>query len=64
VSWVAENSPAGTAGVRAGDVLTRVNTTAIDAQFAEQLPPVNQSLLSLPIGKPATLVGAPWRRRL
>ena len=56
VSWVAENSPAGTAGLRAGDVLVRVNSTAIDAQFAEQLPPVNQSLLSLPIGKPATLV--------
>ncbi|HUL75611.1 MAG TPA: PDZ domain-containing protein [Vicinamibacterales bacterium] len=55
VSWVADASPALAAGVEAGDLLTKVNTTAVDAKYAEQLPPVNLALLSLPVGQPATL---------
>jgi serine protease Do len=55
VSWVADRSPAATAGVKAGDVLARVNGTAVDVQYAEQLPPVNQLLMSLPIGAAAAL---------
>ena len=46
-------SPADAAGLKSGDVLTRVNGTPIDARFAEQLPAVNQVLFGLAIGKPA-----------
>lgn len=53
VSWVEDKSPAGDAGVKAGDLLTRVNATPIDAKYAEELPKVNLALLTLPIGRPA-----------
>jgi serine protease Do len=56
VSWVAGSSPAAAAGVRAGDVLVRVNGTPVTARFAEQVPLVNQLLFGLPVGKPATFV--------
>lgn len=56
ISWVAERSPAATAGLVAGDALVRVNGTEIDARFPEQLPLVNQALLGLPMGEPASLV--------
>ena len=55
VSSVAEQSPAQTAGVKPGDLLTKVNASAIDAKYAEQLPPVNLTLLTLPIDQPSTL---------
>jgi serine protease Do len=55
VSWVASQSPAETAGVKPGDLLTKINATGIDAKYAEQLPPVNQTMLTLPIGQPAKL---------
>ncbi len=55
VSWVADQSPAASAGVKAGDLLTKVNGTVVDARFAEQLAPVNQTLLSLPIGQAVAL---------
>jgi serine protease Do len=56
VSWVADHSPADTAGIKAGDLLTKVNGMPIDAKFAEQMPLVNQTLLNLPVGQPAKLV--------
>jgi serine protease Do len=56
IAWVAEKSPAEAAGARAGDVLVKVNDTAVDVKFAEQLPPVNQVLFGLPIGKPSRLL--------
>lgn len=56
VAWVADGSPAADAGVRAGDVITRVNTTDVDVRYAEQLAPVNQVLYGLPIGTPARVV--------
>ena len=55
VSFVAGDSPADTAGIKAGDLLTKVNTAIVDAKYAEQLPPINQILLGLPIGQPAQL---------
>jgi serine protease Do len=54
VSWVASGSPAATAGLRPGDLLIKVNETRTDAQFAEQVPLVNQVLFGLRIGEPAT----------
>jgi S1-C subfamily serine protease len=53
VSWVASGSPAASAGLRAGDVLVKVNDAATNAQFAEQVPLVNQVLFGLRIGEPA-----------
>ena len=55
VAWVAEGSPASDAGLAAGDILTKVNATAIDARYAEQLSEVNQVLLGLPVGRAAQL---------
>jgi serine protease Do len=54
VSWVASGSPAAAAGLQAGDVLLKVNSVATDAQFAEQVPLVNQVLFGLKIGEAAT----------
>lgn len=56
IAWVADGSPADTAGIEIGDVLVRVNDTPVDVRFAEQLPPANQALLNLAIGKPGRLV--------
>ncbi len=56
VAWVADGSPADQAGIEIGDVLVRVNDVPVDVRFPEQVPPVNQTLLSLPIGKPSRLV--------
>jgi len=53
VSWVASGSPAAAAGLRAGDTLVKVNDTATNAQFAEQVPLVNQALFGLRIGEAA-----------
>lgn len=54
IGWVASDSPAAAAGVRAGDELVDVNGTPIDVQFAEQLPLANQTLLTLPAAKAST----------
>jgi serine protease Do len=56
ISWVADGSPAARAGIRAGDLLIRVNDTLVRAKFAEELPTVNQILFGLPIGTPSMFV--------
>jgi serine protease Do len=56
VSWVASGSPAEAAGLRVGDVLVGIGEQAVDLKFAEQVPPVNQALLGLPVGAPTRLV--------
>lgn len=56
IAWVATGSPAEAAGIQTGDVLLRVGDMPVDLRFAEQVPPVNQALLSLPIGKPGRIV--------
>ena len=53
ISWVASGSPAATAGLQPGDILLKVNDVATDAQFAEQVPLVNQVLFGLKVGEPA-----------
>jgi serine protease Do len=55
VSWVADGSPADTAGLEAGDLLVRVNDAAVDVKFIEQLPALNQMLLALSIDSVARL---------
>jgi serine protease Do len=56
VSWIADRSPAEVAGLKAGDLLVRINNQPVDVRYAEQLPPINRQLLGLAIGKPATFV--------
>ena len=53
VGWVADGSPAATAGLAAGDILLAINGRPVDARYAEQLSEVNQMLLGLPIGRPS-----------
>jgi serine protease Do len=53
VAWVADRSPAEAAGLKAGDLLVRINDTPVDVRYAEELPLFNQLLLSLPVGQPA-----------
>ena len=55
VAWVAEASPAATAGIVSGDLLVRVNDAAVDAKFDEQLPLLNQMLAALPPGASARM---------
>jgi serine protease Do len=64
VSWVASGSPAAAAGLRPGDVLLKVNGVATDAQFAEQVPLVNQVLFGLKIGEAASFVVSRASREL
>ena len=56
VSWVAARSPADSAGLKAGDLIVGINEVSINVKYAEQLPEVNQTLLGLPIGRPARVM--------
>ncbi len=51
VSGVVDNSPAGKAGMQAGDLLLRLGSTTIDVRFDEQMPDFMLLATSLPIGK-------------
>jgi serine protease Do len=53
IAWVAERSPAAAAGVKTGDIITKINETAVNARYSEQLPEVNQVLLGLPVARTA-----------
>ena len=64
VSWVASGSPAAAAGLRAGDVLLKINGVSTDAQFAEQVPLINQTLFGLKIGEPAVFTATRASREM
>lgn len=51
VGGVLEGSPAAAAGMRAGDVLTRLDGREIGARFREELPLFNQLVAAIPVGK-------------
>jgi serine protease Do len=56
ICGVLTNSPADRAGMRAGDVLTRLGGEPVDVRFDEQLPDFMWRTVSLPIGKPVPAV--------
>jgi serine protease Do len=51
IGGVLADSPASRAGLKAGDLLLRLNGTATDVQFDEQMPEFMRVATSLPIGK-------------
>jgi S1-C subfamily serine protease len=52
VGGTVEGSPAATAGFTAGDVLLSLDGREVNVRFAEELPPFNQMVMRLPLGKP------------
>ncbi len=48
-------SPAAKSGLRAGDVVLTLNGRKVDGRFPEQLPPIQQSIASLPVGSTVKL---------
>jgi serine protease Do len=56
ISGVLENSAAGKSGLHAGDLMLRLDGTATDVRFDEQMPDFMRLVTSLPIGKEVTAV--------
>ena len=52
VGGTVEGSPAAAAGFKAGDVLLSLDGREVNVRFAEELPPFNQMVMRLPLGKP------------
>ncbi len=56
INSVDPGSPAARAGLRGGDIVLSVNSTAVDGRFPEQLPPILNQIASLPVGDTVKLV--------
>jgi serine protease Do len=56
VSSVVEGSPAAAAGIRAGDILLKLNQVPVDVHFEEEMPDFMWLISTLPIGKPVIAV--------
>jgi serine protease Do len=55
VTSVAQGSPADTAGLRAGDVIVKMNGSAVNARFAEEIPALARLIADTPIGGELTV---------
>ena len=50
INNVDRGSPADRAGLRGGDILLAINGTKVDGRFPEQLPPIQNTIASTPVG--------------
>ncbi|MDI6828369.1 MAG: trypsin-like peptidase domain-containing protein, partial [Armatimonadota bacterium] len=56
ISGVISGSPAEKAGIKSGDILLKIANRDVNVRFKEELPLFNQTIASLPIGKPVDAV--------
>jgi len=55
VSESIPGTPAAAAGIRPGDIITRVGGKPVEVRFKEELPPFNLMMMGLPVGEPVAL---------
>lgn len=56
IESVDPGSPAAAAGLRAGDIVLRLNGDLLDVRFPEQMPPVLHRIAALPVGSTLQLL--------
>jgi serine protease Do len=56
VAGIVEGSPAARAGIKAGDLVTRIGGREVDAELPEHMPLVNQLVFAMPVGKTVDMV--------